>query len=173
MNSYLMPSKIETPRLVLRILQDNDWRSLHEHYSDEACTKFTFGRALSEGESWRAMASMAGHWVLRGYGPYVLEEKGSGTVLGVTGLWYPNDWPEPEIKWALIRRHWGKGFAKEAARATQDMASKHLPDISLISLIDSNNAASIRLALAVDAVFEREIGFRNGVWHVYRHPKRS
>jgi RimJ/RimL family protein N-acetyltransferase len=35
--------------------------------------------------------------------------------LGTVGLWYPVDWPAPEIKWALIRKAWGKGYAREAA----------------------------------------------------------
>lgn len=173
MTSYLVPIALETERLALRQFRENDWRALHEHYSDEACTRFTFGRALSESGSWRAMASMLGHWQLRGYGPYAVEEKASGQVLGTVGLWYPVDWPEPEIKWALSRRHWGKGFASEAARAVQRMASVHLPEVSLISFIHAQNAASIQLARSIDAVFEREMDFYGNPWHVYRHPKRS
>ena len=51
-----MPLGIDTARLSLRQFEAEDWRALHEHYADLECTKFTFGRALSEGESWRAMA---------------------------------------------------------------------------------------------------------------------
>lgn len=171
MTTYLIPSAIETERLVLRMFREDDWRALHEHYSDETCTKFTFGRPLSEGASWRTMASMIGHWQLRQYGPYAVEEKGSGQVLGTVGLWYPSDWPEPEIKWALARRHWGKGFASEAARAVQRMAARQLPQLSLISFIHAENAASIQLAKAIGATFEKEAPFRGAVFHVYRHPK--
>lgn len=169
-NRFIVPERLESPRLILRLFWDEDWRALHEHYSDPECTHFTFGRALSEGESWRALASMVGHWHLRGYGPYALEERASGAVLGTVGVWYPNDWPEPEIKWALARRHWGKGFASEAVRAVQAMAQRHLPGPPLISFINSANAPSIRLALAVGARLEREAAFRGGLWHVYRHP---
>jgi hypothetical protein len=35
------------------------------------------------------MASLPGHWVLRGDGPYALEEKATSAILGITGLWYP------------------------------------------------------------------------------------
>ncbi len=142
---------------------------MHEHYSDAECTRFTFGRALDESQSWRAVASMAGHWMLRGYGPYALEDKASGEVLGTVGLWYPLDWPELEIKWALNRRHWGRGFASEAVRAVQAMAAAHLGGAP-ISFIDARNTPSIRLALAVGATLERETTFRGGTWHVYRHP---
>jgi RimJ/RimL family protein N-acetyltransferase len=170
---YLIPEEIATERLVLRTFDHDDWRAMHELYSDEACTAFTMGRALTEGESWRTVASIAGHWLLRGYGPYAVEEKSSRAVIGTVGLWYPNDWPGPEIKWALARRYWGRGFASEAARAVKEMAAEYLPRTSLISFIHSENAASIRVALAVGARFEKEVDFRNGRWRIYRHHRAS
>jgi len=169
MPRFVIPATIESSRLVLRMFRDEDWRFLHEHYSDAESTRYTFRRALSEGESWYALANMAGHWHLRGYGPYALEEKATGDVLGAVGLWYPKEWPEPEIKWALTRRYWGQGFASEAVRAVQAMAKVHVPQLSLISLIHSENAASIALALAVGASFEKETAFKGGKWHIYRH----
>jgi RimJ/RimL family protein N-acetyltransferase len=169
---FTIPEQIETERLVLRTFADSDWRALHEHFSDAECTRYTFRRALTEAASWRAMASMAGHWLLRGYGPYAVVEKAGGEVLGTVGLWYPLEWPEPEIKWALARRHWGKGYASEAVRAVQRMAHEFVPELVPISLIDSRNAFSIRLALAVGATLEREMEFAGGPFHVYRHPRR-
>ena len=167
----LVPDVLQTERLVLRMFRDEDWRQLHEYYSDPESTKFTYRRALSDVESWLAMAGMIGHWQLRGYGPYAVEEKSSGNVLGTVGPWYPTGWPEPEIKWALTRRYWGKGYASEAARAVQQMARKHMPRVSLISFIHSENEPSIALALAVGATFEKELEFRGGKWHIYRHPR--
>jgi RimJ/RimL family protein N-acetyltransferase len=164
-----VPHTIRTHRLTLRQFAAEDWKALHEHYSDLECTKFTFGRALSEGESWRAVASMVGHWVLRGYGPYAVVEVASGAVVGTVGLWYPNDWPEPEIKWALIRKAWGKGFAGEAARSVQQVAIDHFGKPP-ISLIGAQNEASIKVAISVGAILEREILFRGNPFHIYRHP---
>jgi RimJ/RimL family protein N-acetyltransferase len=93
---------------------------LHEHFSDEECTRYTFRRALTEAATWRAMASMAGHWLLRGYGPLCGRwKRPPAAVLGTVGPWYPLEWPEPEIKWALARRFWGRGYASEAVRAVQ------------------------------------------------------
>lgn len=168
---FAIPERMETDRLVLRMFVEGDWRALHEHYSDAECTRYTFRRALTEAATWRAMASMAGHWQLRGYGPYALEEKSTRTVLGTVGLWYPVEWPEPEIKWALARRHWGKGYASEAVRAVQRMVRDCLPELHLISLIDSRNEASIGLARSVGATLEREIEFSGGPFHIYRHPR--
>ena len=170
---FLVPEHIETERLMLRQFREDDWKGLHHYYSSADATKFTVGRELTEGDTWRTMCSMVGHWQIRGYGSYALEEKSSGTVLGTVGFWYPNDWPSPEIKWALAPSHWGKGYASEAARAVQNIGHSHIPDISLISLINADNIASIRLALAIGATFEKEVLFRGENWHIYRHPSET
>jgi RimJ/RimL family protein N-acetyltransferase/N-acetylglutamate synthase-like GNAT family acetyltransferase len=165
----VMPERLETERLVLRPFVDEDWKGMHEHYSDPICTRYTFGRALDAGESWRAMAGMVGHWSLRGYGPYAVEKRAGGELVGTVGLWYPNDWPAPEIKWALVRRHWRHGFAREAAWAVREAARRALPSLSLISFIDSANGASVRTAIANGGAFERVVPFRGGSWHIYRY----
>ena len=166
---YLIPERLETERLVLRMFLETDWRDMHRYYGDAECTRHTSGTALKEPESWQKVASLLGHWQMRGYGSYALEEKATTCVLGVVGLDYPLDWPEPEIQWGLSRASWGKGFASEAVRAVQKIAKQYLPDLSLISLIHPNNINSINLAVAVGASFEKEYYFRNDTWSIYRH----
>jgi RimJ/RimL family protein N-acetyltransferase len=165
-----IPLTLVTARLTLRQFVHEDWSAMHEHYSDPECTTYTFRRALTEAKSWRAMARMVGHWQLRGYGPYAVVESKAQIVIGAIGLWYPNDWPEPEIKWALIRKHWGMGYASEAVRAVQRIAVIHFNGKAPISLIDRDNKPSIKLALSVGATFERQIPFRGLVSQLYRHP---
>jgi RimJ/RimL family protein N-acetyltransferase len=169
--SFLIPESIESTRLLLRTVKDEDWPALHEYYSDAECTKYTTLHPLSEDESQRIVGSISRHWQRKGYGPYVIQEKVTGIVLGVAGLWFPKEWPEPEIKWALARTHWSKGYAAEAARAVQAMVAHHMPELHLISLIHSENQPSIRLAIAVGATLEREMEFRGGIYRVYRHPQ--
>jgi RimJ/RimL family protein N-acetyltransferase len=167
--NYLTPESLETDRLHLRMFREDDWKDLHKYYSDDICMRYTVGRALTEGETWRAMAAMIGHWQLRRYGSYALEQKSSRRVIGVAGLDYPNDWPEPEIKWGLIREFWGSAYASEAVQAIKRMWVEYLPDLSLISLIHPNNTHSINLAKAVGAYFEKEHQFRGDTWSIYRH----
>jgi RimJ/RimL family protein N-acetyltransferase len=166
---FSVPERLETERLLLRQFQESDWQDLHEYYSDKEAKKYTGGNVLSEAETWQTMCGMIGHWQIRGYGPYAVEEKATGTVVGPIGFWYPHDWPEPEIKWALAPRHWGKGFAKEAAIAVHEAGRKYLPEIALISLIHEDNTPSIKLALCIGAEFERTIDYESGTYHIYRH----
>jgi len=167
--NYLIPESIESDRLILRTFQEADWKDLFPYYSDAEATRYTIGRTLTEGETWRTMATMIGHWTLRKFGPYALEDKKSGKVIGVTGLWYPNDWPEPEIKWGLTRNYHRQGYASEAARRVKAMAKEYLPQTSLISLIHPQNEPSIQLALAVGCTFEKTYEFRGGEYRIYRH----
>ena len=167
----LVPTELNTERLLLRQFKDEDWRDLHQHYSDAEATKYTYGKSLSEGETWRTMCGMLGHWQIRGYGPYAVMEKSSNAVLGAVGFWYPNDWPSPEIKWALSKPYWGNGFASEATRAVQAAGLKYLPNIALISLIHKSNLASIKLAESVGAGLEKEVEFRGNTWNMHRHPR--
>jgi RimJ/RimL family protein N-acetyltransferase len=170
--SRRIPLALGTPRLWLRYPRESDWRALHAYFGDEASVRYTTRRAFTEAETWRTLAGVAGHWALRGYGPYVLERRDSGAqsgaVLGLCGLWYPNDWPEPEIKWNLVPAARRQGYAAEAARAVRAMAQVHL-GWSPISLIDHENAASIALARAVGATHESSLEFRGSTAHVYRH----
>ncbi|MEO0536372.1 MAG: GNAT family N-acetyltransferase [Cyanobacteria bacterium P01_A01_bin.123] len=170
---FLVPEKLETERLILRQFREEDWKDLHQYYADAIATKYTVGRAFSEGETWRTMCGMIGHWQVRGYGPYTVEAKVSGKVLGPVGFWYPNDWPSPEIKWALAPQYWGQGFASEAARAVQQVGRQYMPDTSLISFIHGENLPSIHLAVAIGAKFEKEVEFRGNNWHIYQHPLPS
>ena len=149
---------------------EEDWRPLHAYYGDAESVRYTVGRPLNEGQTWRTLAGAVGHWTWRGYGPYTLVTKDEGSVVGISGLWYPGDWPEPEIKWALIPSARGRGLASEAARTVHAMARRHLPDLRLISLISVGNEASVRVALAVGAHLEREVDFRGGRAAIYRHP---
>ena len=167
--TFLVPERIDTERLRLRPFEDADWRALHAYFGDAEATHFTWGRALSEGETWRTMCTMIGHWQLRGYGPYAVADRHSDEVLGTVGFWYPNDWPEPEIKWGLARRHWGKGYASEAARAVLAAGHEYLPDITLVSLVHDDNAASIALARALGATRERSMDYEGEPHSVYRH----
>jgi RimJ/RimL family protein N-acetyltransferase len=90
-------------------------------------------------------------------------------VIGVVGLDYPLDWPEPELQWGLAKRYWGKGLASEAVRAVKRMAAEHVPNLSSHQPHSSKNSTSVALARAVGAHFEREHVFRDDTWLIFRH----
>jgi RimJ/RimL family protein N-acetyltransferase len=104
------------------------------------------GGVTDREQAWRAMATHAGHWVLKGYGTWAVERRSDGLLLGRVGLWEPEGWPGVELGWKLCREAWGHGYAQEAARGAMKWAWSSLDLPRLISLIDPRNAASIRVA---------------------------
>jgi RimJ/RimL family protein N-acetyltransferase len=115
---------------------------------------------LSREDAWRQLAMLAGHWQLRGFGMWAVEERATGSFVGRVGLHYPEGWPDREIAWALARSHWGKGLAFEAASAAVEhaFATLHWPRIT--SLIDADNERSIRLAQRLGERYERDVVVR-------------
>ena len=69
---------------------------------------------------------LAGHWALKGFGHWALEERASGALIGNAGLFFPPDWPALEIGWTVARPRWGEGFAGEAGRAAGGWAQAEL-----------------------------------------------
>jgi RimJ/RimL family protein N-acetyltransferase len=43
------------------------------------------------------MAPILGHWTLKGFGYWAVEERASGAFVGCVGLWEPSGWPEVEL----------------------------------------------------------------------------
>jgi RimJ/RimL family protein N-acetyltransferase len=104
------------------------------------------GKPLARADAWRQIAMILGHWRLRGYGPWAVEERASGALVGRIGFFEPEGWPGFELGWVLGREHWGKGYATEGARRALDHAFTALNRDHVISLIRPDNEASIRVA---------------------------
>lgn len=139
--------EIKTQRLLLRGFREEDLDAYAEMCGDSDVMRYIgAGKPLSRWESWRNMAMMLGHWQLRGYGMWAVEERSSGEMIGRIGCWKPEGWIGFEIGWTLRRAYWKRGFATEAARAAMDYAFEKLQRSHVISLIRPENAASIRVA---------------------------
>lgn len=156
----MMPPEVvlETERLRLRQFRGEDTAAYAAMLADaEVMRHIGGGKPLSREEAWRAMAAILGHWVLRGYGLWAVEERASGTLVGRVGLYYPDGWPGREVGWMLARPAWGKGYAAEAAGASLDHAFDTLGWPRAISLIAPENRRSIAVAERLGQRLEREV----------------
>ncbi len=128
---------------------------------------------LSREDAWRQLAMLVGHWKLRGFGMWAVEERETGAFVGRVGLHYPEGWPDREIAWALARSFWGRGYAAEAARAALAEAFDRLGWPRAISLIDPQNTRSVRLAERLGERFEGETTVRRHRVAVYAIEKSA
>ena len=136
---------LETPRLILRGWRPDDAQA-HAAITADPEVMRHLGGVLSAPQSWRQMAQHAGHWVLRAYGPWAIERRADGVLLGRAGLWNPDGWPGLELGWVLARHAWGHGYATEGARAALEWAWASVEADRLISVIAPENTASVRVA---------------------------
>lgn len=159
---------LETERLILRAFKCEDYARMIEYWADPA-SRFTGGPADAS-DAWRSMAKEMGHWVLRGFGEWAIEDKATGSLMGMTGGYYPGDWPEREIGWSLHPDARGRGIATEAAARAREWLYSELGWMTAVSYIDPRNAPSKQVALRLGAVFETTISLRDQTCEVYRHP---
>lgn len=138
-----MPESIETERLNLVQWRREHFEVVADFNRDRDMTRFT-GGIMRRGDAFRAFLAFVGHWSLRGYGPYAVENK-FGEVIGQTGLYNPRGWPELELGYDFVRYAHGRGYATEAARAVRDTAAER-GLTRLISLIHPGNTPSVRVA---------------------------
>lgn len=139
--------RLETERLLMRMWrEDDDFEAYAEICADPGVMRFLGGKVLNRMEAWRNMATMIGHWHLRGYGHWAVVEKQSRRFIGRIGFMNPEGWPGFELGWTLARHAQGKGYATEGARRALEYAFTEMGRDHVISLINPLNAASIRVA---------------------------
>lgn len=168
MSVQLIIPELETERLILRAPRATDFEPEAVFYAS-GDARF-LGGPKAPHETWRTLAVMTGHWVMRGYGFWAVEDKDSGGYLGRVGLWNPMGWLEPEIAWTLMPYAQGRGFATEAAIAARRHAYEVLGWETAISQINSEHHASKAVARRLGAQVEKSYEDPEfGTMEVWRH----
>lgn len=138
---------LETPRLRLRMFRQTDADAYADMLADPEVARYlSHGQPLSPSDAWRHMAMLVGHWQLFGFGPWAVEERVGGELVGRIGPYCPAGWPGLELIWTIRRQSWGHGYATEGARAALIYVFKQMGRDRVISLIRAQNTASIRVA---------------------------
>lgn len=139
--------ELRTERLLMRGWREADLDAWTAIVRDPETMRWMGSpQGMDREEAWRDLAYLVGHWVLKGFGLWAVEDGESGELLGRVGLLYPEGWPGLEVGWLIARPHWGRGYAEEAARASMNWAREELGATHLISLIADDNRRSERVA---------------------------
>jgi RimJ/RimL family protein N-acetyltransferase len=112
---------------------------------------------------------MLGHWQLRGWGSFLVEERETGVLAGCVGISDWEGWPEPELGWWTVPTAWGHGYATEAARTALDYFGSLSRTNRLVSFVPAANTASVRVAEKLGALYERDIELHGMTVRVYAH----
>ncbi len=154
-----MIPEVLTERLRLRALREQDLDPYAALMADREAARF-LGGVQSREDTWRQIAVILGHWTLRGFGLWAVDERETGRFVGRVGLWFPEGWPELEVGWALARPSWGRGYATEAATASIAWGRSSLGLRRIASVIDPGNERSIAVAARLGMAFDRPVRVR-------------
>lgn len=148
--------EVDTARLRLRQWRESDREPFAALNADPAVMEF-FLSPLSRESSDASIDAWQSQLASRGWSNWALELKASGELLGFTGLSIPRRVlpfsPCVEVGWRLARKHWGQGYATEAARAALEVGFARLDLREIVSFTTVGNLRS-------RAVMER-IGMRD------------
>jgi ribosomal-protein-alanine N-acetyltransferase len=166
------PGKIvlETKRLILRhqVIQDLD--DLWALYCNPEITKYIPDAPRSREEAREELEwHMNGHPKFPELGLWATIHKETGKFIGRCGLlpWTIDGQQEVEVAYTIAQEFWGQGLATEAAQAILNYGFEHLNLARLISVIDSENVASQRVAEKIGMIFEREARDELGPFLIY------
>jgi len=159
--------RLYSGRLRLRTPAPEDADALYDLFTDPDVMDGLGKHPVSAPNAARAIIDeWIAAWRTDELGPFIIETACTNQqVVGQAGLmifdtrgWTPSTWADagvhaqPELGWALIRAHWGNGYATEAAAAIRDWAYECRSIARLVSLISSDNVRSQRVAERLGAI---------------------
>jgi ribosomal-protein-alanine N-acetyltransferase len=117
--------RVETARLILRRPRTADAAAIFAAYAgDVDVTRYlSWPRHLSLEQSRAFLAFSDDEWQRWPAGPYVIEDKRLGRLLGGTGLAFESPWCA-STGYVLARDAWGRGYATEALGAMVDVGRR-------------------------------------------------
>ena len=140
--------KITTERLLLRPFQGGDFDRVHQLLSDPEVMHFSLNGPYSKQQS----IFFIENCILKSENnePSLLAviNKENNQLIGSCGF-FPQKIQgreELELGYRLLKNYWGKGLATEAAMAVKNYAFNVMKIPRLISLIETQNNASVRVA---------------------------
>ena len=157
---------IETERLILRSWRDEDAAVFAEINQDPHVIEFLRG-AMTLQESQDFIARTNQFIAKNGFGLWAATIKESDELIGFVGLHIPDFeshfTPCVEIGWRLGFKHWGKGYAVEAAKASLKIGFENFGLKEIVAITTVKNLRSI-------AVMEK-IGMKRDLDGDFSHPK--
>lgn len=157
---------IETERLILREWEDQDLETFSEINRDPKVMEF-MPNLLSVEETSNWVKRIKQDFIEYGYGYWAVTIKSTKEFIGYTGLnfldYEAHFTPVVEISWRIASKHWGKGYATEAAKAVLKIGFEKYGLKEIVSLTVPANKRSIRVM--------EKTGMKRDLEGDFHHPK--
>ena len=163
-----MPIQLETPRLIMKQFCKEDARHLFELNSDPEVTKYVGEGAYKDLDAVREFIRNYNQYEKYGQGRLNIFDKQTDEYIGWCGLKYLENEGYSDLGYRLLKKHWGKGYATEAAKASLDYGFKTLELDKIIGTAMKENLASIGVfkKLGMQYSHDQSCGCQPGVVYV-------
>ncbi len=156
--------RFETDRLILRDWRSDDWSEFWQTTNTPAVMCWLGGVLDDPGMS-KASSRLESYRKQHGHTFWAVERKSDMQILGFCGLKRSNQEGGPigemEVGWRLRQDAWGKGYAKEAAIASLDLAFNTFDANQVIALTVQGNAPSWGLMKRLGMQRREDLDFAN------------
>jgi [ribosomal protein S5]-alanine N-acetyltransferase len=138
---------LETDRLVLKPIVENDLNTLHQIFIDAYVRRY-----LCDGEIWplqqveEMLAENTKLFAEKQFGLWFIETKSDREIIGFVGLWYFFEEAQPQLIYALLPKGLKKGYATEAATKILEYGFDGLGFDYLVASCDRPNIESQKVA---------------------------
>ena len=108
---------IETERLILREINNDDFDVLHRMNSDPVIMKYVGdGSTRNEAQMIKELEMLISHYTRKpGLGIWATILKDTNSFVGASGLVHYDNTQEIEVGYRVLKEHWSKGYATEAS----------------------------------------------------------
>jgi [ribosomal protein S5]-alanine N-acetyltransferase len=139
------PECIETQRLVLRRPQQRDAEVIFSRYANdpEVARYLAWPRHRGLRDTLQFLEFSDTEWEQSLGGPYLIEMRGSGQVIGSTGIEFETEY-RASTGYVLARDSWGRGYASEALAGIVGVCAK-LRLVRLHAMVHVEHTASRRV----------------------------
>jgi [ribosomal protein S5]-alanine N-acetyltransferase len=149
----------ETPRLVIRRLEDGDAPLLFRLMNEPSFLE-NIGdrgvRSLDDARTYLAKGPFASY-AQHGFGLFHVALKDGGAEIGMCGL-LKRDWLEaPDVGFAFFPQYWSKGYAYESSVGIFDWARRTHSVTRVVGIVKPGNQGSIRVLEKLGMKFTRVV----------------
>jgi len=165
---------LQTARTSLRPFGADDAAFIVALVNDPDWLRFIGDRKVTDEASARAWieSRLVAAYRAQGFGLWALQRRADGELLGMCGLVRRDGLPEIDLGYALLPRHRGMGYVREAGAACLAYAAEVLGKRCVLAITDPDNERSIRVLASLgmvrdDSVMYESEGRRSAVfaWH--------
>lgn len=154
----------ETERLILRDWREGDWDPFWDGTNTPEVMRW-LGGVCDKEKRLDAQHRLLSYERDHGHTFWCLERKSDGAILGFCGLKRCNQQGGPvgmmEVGWRLREDAWGKGYAKEAAIASLNLAFERFEAEEVVALTVEGNTPSWGLMKGLGMRRREDLDFDN------------